>query len=176
MLGASLISALLRARLSALALATASLAGPAVVAFAVVAHRRIRKSATAQLAAGLGLAMCVAPIELAGGVSPSSVASALVARSVVFLSSALVVRAAFNRSARHAAVRSESLHAASFGIALLMAALFWLSRHVVEAFACAMVASVCAIFLASHPTVKQLKPLGLTLGGLVLMSSLALTL
>ena len=176
MLAASLISALLRARLTPLTAFATTLAGLLAVAFAGATHRRIRRSERAQIAASVGLAASCIPVEVAGEVSPSNIASAFIARSIVFLCGALLVRAAFARSARGGAARSALLHIASFVIALLTAVLFLVSQRIVEAAACAMAASVCAIFLESQPTVKQLKPLGITLGGLVLMSSLALAL
>jgi hypothetical protein len=176
MLGAAQASALLRTggeRLSALA---SVLVAAAVIAAGSSSHRQIRKSSAAQLAGAAGLALSSVPVEFAGGLPLASTVSAAFSRVVVFVTSALVVRAAFALAARGGERRSLLLHAASFSLPTLSAALLFGLGRTVEAGTCVIAAAVCAVFAWSRPTVKQLKPLGLTLGGLALSTSITLAL
>ena len=176
MLGGALASALLRAHPDAVTLLVATVTALGVVAAASVFHRRIRRSSMAQLAATLMLSASAVPVELAGGLSIQSVALAEIARAIVFVSSALVVRAAFARNTRDGATRNWFLHLSSVAIAAAGTLAFYVAAQTREAIACAMAGAVCAVFAYQRPTVKQLKMLGLSLSGLVLASALALAL
>jgi hypothetical protein len=145
-----------------------------VVAIASVLHRRIRRSGPAQLGATLLLSFSAVPVELAGNVSGARVALATIARAIVFVSSALVVRAAFARAMRGGANRNRLLHLLSVAVAAVGAVALYATGHAREASACAMAAGVCLVFAWQRPTVKQLKQLGLALSGLVLASALTL--
>ncbi|HEX2674539.1 MAG TPA: hypothetical protein VHM25_26870 [Polyangiaceae bacterium] len=176
MLVGALAGALLRTGAQATPLTVAALTGALVVAAGSSLHRRIRRSELAQLTATLLLSLSAVPVELAGGVSESRVALAAIARAIVFVSSALVVRAAFARTLRGGVNRNRYLHLVSIALAVLGAITFYASGHAPEASACAMAASVCLGFAYQRPTVKQLKPLGLALSGLVLATATALAL
>jgi len=176
MLAGAVVSALLRAGASAVSLTVAVLTTLFVIAGACSLHRRIRRSGLEQLAATTLLSLAAVPIELAGGVQSNHVASAALARAIVFVTSALVVRAAFARASRHGSRRTWLLHALSIAIATIGAIAFYFGNRGKEAVACAMAAGVCAVFAYHRPTVKELKLLGLALSGLVLASATALVL
>jgi hypothetical protein len=176
MLAAALGSALLRARLS---FASAGVAlGCALLAIAAgsAGHRSVRSSSRMQLAATVGLAFAGAPVELSGGLSAASVAVRSLARAVVFFTSALVVRAAFARSARRGEARSRRIAVASVVVPSLAGLAFLVAQRLPEAAACLMTSGLCAVLVHLRPTAKQLKPLGLALAGLALLSAVALAL
>jgi hypothetical protein len=174
MLGGALASALLRTGAHAVTLVVALVTTVIVVAAATTLHRRIRRSELAQLASTLLLSFSAVPVELVGDVPGSSVAWAEIARAIVFVSSALVVRAAFARTMRGGARRNTLLHLTSVTVPALGAFAFSAAGRAPEASACAMATLVCAVFAYQRPTVKQLKMLGLALSGLVLASAVAL--
>src|SRR6478736_359471 len=117
MLGGALASALLRAHTGTVTLLVATVTALLVVATASAFHRRIRRSSLAQLAATLMLSFSAVPVELAAGMSIPSVSQATIARAIVFVSSALVVRAAFARNTRAGTTRNWFLHLLSVAIA-----------------------------------------------------------
>lgn len=174
MLAGAVTSALLRAGTSVASVTVAASTSVLVIAGASSLHRRIRRSGLAQLVATLLLSFAAVPIELAGGVAMSNVASAAIARAIVFVTSALVVRAAFARASRHGGNRTWALHLLSVAIAAFGAVAFYAASRGREAVACAMAAAVCALFAYRQPTVKELKFLGIALSGLVLASATAL--
>jgi hypothetical protein len=174
MLAGAQVSALLRARAHAPSLIAAAATVTVLIAAASALHRRIRGSGAAQLAATLVLSLSAVPVELAGGVPGPNIASSALARAVVFLASALVVRAAFARSMRGGRRRTFFFHLLSVAIAALAAVAFFAIGRGREAFACALAAIVCIAFAYQRPTVKELKLLGLSLSGLVLASAMAL--
>lgn len=174
MLGGALGSALLRTHGGAIPLLVAASTALLVVGAASIFHRRIRRSGLAQLAATLMLSFAAVPVELAGRIAIPSVVLVEIARAIVFVSSSLVVRAAFARNTRSGATRNWFLHLLSVAIAVSGALAFYAVDHPQEAVACAMAAAVCAVFAYQRPTVKQLKLLGLALSGLVLASAVAL--
>ena len=176
MLGAALASALLRARGNRLSVLVAALVVVAAITAGALSHRRIRKSSVAQVVAAALLALSSVPVELAAALPLPNISAAAFARGVVFVSSALVVRAAFARSASNGSRRSFLLCLASFAIAILAGGLLFILRRRMEAGTCAMAASACAVFICSRPTAKQLKPLGLTLGWLAVLSVITLAL
>jgi uncharacterized membrane protein YoaK (UPF0700 family) len=176
MLGGALAGALLRTGARVATLTVAVVTVVLVVATASALHRRIRRSGLAQLTATLLLSLSAVPVELQGGVSASRVALGAIARAIVFVSSALVVRAAFARTMRGGATRNRLLHLLSIAIAVVGAIALYASGHAQEASACTMAAGVCLVFAYTRPTVKQLKELGLALSGLVLASATALAL
>jgi hypothetical protein len=176
MLGAAQASALLRTQASWPSVIAAVLVAFAVIGAGSSSHRGIRKSSAAQLAATTALALSSVPVEVAGGLPLPSIASAALARVVVFVTSALVVRAAFARCARSGQRRSLLLGYASLAIPALAAGLLFALDKTAEAGTCLIASGVCAVFAWSRPTVKQLKPLGLTLGGLALISAITLAL
>jgi hypothetical protein len=175
MLGAAQSSSLLRTHGVLPSVLTAALVAGAVIAAASWSHRRIRKSSAAQLAATAVLALSSVPVEVAGGLSFASIAPAALARVVVFVTSALLVRAVFAR-AGHAKRWFPLLSAASLALPALSAALLFALGRIAEAGTCVIAAAVCTIFAWNHPSVKQLKPLGITLGGLALITAITLAL
>lgn len=176
MLGAALASALLRTKAERMSLLSATLLALIAICGAALCHRWIRQSSAAQLIAAALLALSSVPVELAAGLPRASIAAAALARSVVFVTSALIVRAAFARSARGGARRSLRLRLLSLSIAVLAAALLFSAGWLAEGSACLLAAAACAVFVWIAPTAKELKPLGLSLAGLALISALVLAL
>ena len=176
MLGAALASALVRAHGHRLSLLVAIFVAFAAICGAGLSHRLIRKSSAGQLIAAGLLALTSVPVEFAAGLSLPSIASATLSRAVVFVASALVVRAAFARSARGGQRRTLVLSGASLVIPALTATLLFALGRVVEAGTCVIAGGTCAVFAWSRPSVKQLKPLGLALGGLSLVTAITLAL
>jgi hypothetical protein len=176
MLGAAQASALLRTRCLSFSVAMAAWVIGAVVFAGSWSHRRVRKSGAAQLTGTAALALSSVPVELAGVLPVASVVSAGLARAVVFVASELVVRAAFARAARGGQRRSLLLCSGSLALPAASAVLLFALGRTAEAGTCAVAAGVCAVFLCSRPTVKQLKPLGLALGGLALVTVVTLAL
>ena len=176
MLVAAQTSALLRARGTSSSLIAAAFMAGVVVVAGSVSHRLVRKNSVAQLIAAVALSLSSVPVEIAGGVLVASVAWAALARVVVFVTSALVVQAAFARCARNKARRSLILSVISWTLPALSAALLLAVGHTVEAGTCVIAGAVCVVFAWSRPTVKQLKPLGLALGGLALLTVVTLAL
>ena len=175
MLGAALGSAIVRAHGQRLALLVAAFVAIAAIGGGALSHRLIRKSSAGQLSAAGLLALTGVPVELAAGVSVPSIAWAAVARAVVFVASALVVRATFARCARGGERRSLLLSGASLVLPALSATLLVALGQFVEAGTCVIAGGTCAVFAWSRPSVKQLKPLGLALGGLSLVTAITLT-
>jgi len=176
MLGAAQASALLRTHGALPSLIAAVLVAVAVIFAGSSSHRQIRKSSAAQLAATATLALSSVPVEVAGGLPFASIAPAALARVVVFVTSALVVRAAF-ASAGHAGKRwLPLLSGASLALPALSAALLFALGRIAEAGTCVIAAGMCAVFAWHRPSVKQLKPLGITLSGLALITVITLAL
>lgn len=174
MLGAALVSALLRADAAS---ASVVAAGSVLVSAALLGglvHRRIRRSSTAQLASAAMLALSAIPVLAAGKVPLPDIVTHTVALGVLFLASTLVVRAAFARSARNGQSRAVALHTGSVLLGLLGAACFAAFERTNAVVSCTLVAGSCAALFWRRPTAKQLKPVGLALSGLALASALAL--
>ncbi|HKO46582.1 MAG TPA: hypothetical protein VJV79_02595, partial [Polyangiaceae bacterium] len=148
----------------------------AAIAAGSSSHRQIRKSSAAQLTATAALALSSVPVEVAGALPLASIAWAGFARVVVFVTSALVVRASFARAARGGQLRSVLLYGATLVIPALSAALLFALGRGAEAGTCVIAGGVCAVFAWARPTVKQLKPLGLVLAGLALSTAVTLAL
>jgi len=176
MLAAAFGSALLRSRVTPSSAGVALACALLAIALGSAGHRWVRRSSPLQLASTVGLAFSSAPIELAGGMSGASVALRGVARAVVFFTSALVVRAAFARSARRGEARSRLIAGASLAVPSFAGLTFLAAQRPPEAAACFMTSALCAGLVFIRPTAKQLKPLGLALGGLALLSAIALAL
>ena len=176
MLGAALASAIVRAHGHRLGLIVAIFVAAAAIFGGGLSHRRIRKSHVGQLSAAGLLALTSVPVEFVAGLPLPSIASATLSRAVVFVASALVVRAAFARSARNGGRRSLRLSGASLVIPALAATLLFALGWSVEAGTCVIAGATCAVFAWSRPSVKQLKPLGLALGCLSLVTAITLAL
>ena len=176
MLSAALGSALFRARVSLSSAGVALACALLAIVAGSAGHRWVRRSSRMQLAATVGLAFSGAPIELANGVSSASVALRSLSRAVVFFTSALVVRAAFARSARRGEARSRLIALTSLAVPSLAGLTFLAAQRRPEAAACFMTSALCALLVFIRPTAKQLKPLGLALAGLALLSAVALAL
>lgn len=176
MLAAALGSALLRARVSLSSAGVALACALLAIVAGSAGHRWVRRSSRLQLAATVGLGFSGAPVELAAGASGASVAVRSLARVVVFFTSALVVRAAFARSARRGETRSRLIAVASVAVPSIAGLGFLAAQRLPEAAACFMTSALCAALVFIRPTAKQLKPLGLALAGLALLSGVALAL
>lgn len=176
MLGASILSSELRAGFATAALVTGAAAFFVVVLVATVFHRKIRGRESAQLAATAGLAFAGTPIEWIAGLPLGSVLAGTAARLAIFLSSALLVRAAFARSARNPAMSCASLQQVAVVLVAAAGLLLALAGWYAEARACAAAGALLLALACSRPTVKQLKPLGLALAGVTLGSAVVLAL
>jgi hypothetical protein len=176
MLAAAQAGALLRTRAVSPSVAVALLVSCVAVVAGSASHRQVRKSTAAQLIGTAALALSSVPIELAAAVLLPSIAWAALSRVVVFVASALVVRAAFAEAARGGARRGLLLRYASLALPTLSAALLVALGRTAEAGTCVIAGAVCAVCAWSRPTVKQLKPLGLALAGLALITAVTLAL
>jgi hypothetical protein len=172
MLGTSLFGSVLRTRVAPLAVLLALLVALATVLVAAATHRRIRSRISLQLAAALGLALAGVPIEVAAGASvETSVAGALL-RSVVFVASVLLVRAALAASGKDGKRRSSRFYAAAAALGCAGAAWFGAAHLLAETLGCALAAASALILALWHPTAKDLKPLGLYMSSLTLAAAL----
>jgi hypothetical protein len=172
MLGAVAITSLVRARFTSDALVAAAITLPLTTLGAAVIGRRVRKNRTYQLLASLALPIAAIPIELAAGIGVASVLVTVVAWSGVFLASALVVRGAFERS------RPKGNPAPLEGGALAIVAIgglgFACLGLVHQAIALGVSFVVLFFLVSRHPTVKQLRTLGLGLAGAAAGAAVAL--
>jgi hypothetical protein len=176
MLLAAILGAQLRAGAVGVALIVAGVVFATAVALASRLHRRVRSREAAQLVATGCLGLAGAPIEWAAGVPARDIVAGTAARVAIFVSSSLLVRAAFARSARNPGLSSRAWQLAAVLLLGATCTLLALAEQLVEARACAMAAAVCGLVARWNPTAKQLKPLGLGLAGLALGSAVALAL
>jgi len=176
MLAAAQASALLRTGSTSPSMVIAVSTVVMVVVAGSLSHRQVRKSSAAQLLSAGGLALSSVPVEFAGDIAFANIATAALARLVVFVTSALVVRAAFARAARAGQRQSRLLCGASLAIPFASAAFFFALGRIPEAGTCVIAGAVCSVFAWCAPTVKQLKPLGLGLAGLAAVTVITLAL
>jgi hypothetical protein len=172
MLGAVAITSLVRARFATAALVALGIVLPLATSGAALIGGRVRRNRRYQLLAATALPVVGVPIELASGIGLVSVLATALAWSSLFLASALVVRAAFERS------RTGGNPAVLEGGALLVAAVGGLAFGYLGLWHHALalgVSFVLLFFLVSrHPTVKQLRGVGLGLAGIAAAAGLAL--
>jgi hypothetical protein len=174
MLIAVLLAALLRVPLTLRsALAALGVAIIAAIAGGFV-RRTIRRSGVAQPVSAAALALAGVPVELAGGASLRSMAAAVFAWVPVLAGSALIVRAAFARAARGKQHRAAWLDATAVALPAGACAVFVLVGWHAEARAAGAAALGCAALVLTHPTVKQMKRVGLALASLTIVAALAL--
>jgi hypothetical protein len=174
MLGAVLLCALLQAGGSLrawLAAAVVLVAGALAAGFI---RKRIRRSGVAQLVSAATLAFGGAPVALAAGIAWQRVAGTVIAWMVVFVSSALLVRAAFARARRAEELRAIVLDASAIGICSAANIVFGLLGARMEALATGLTAIACAVLVAKHPSVKELKGVGLALGAIAALAAVVL--
>jgi hypothetical protein len=134
----------------------------------------VRRSGNAQLASAAALAFAGLPVELAGGATLSSALAAVLAWIAILIGCALVVRAAFARAARGKARVARRLEVAAVALPALASAIFVLERSNAEAWATGAGAAGCAVLMFLHPTIKQMKRIGIALAGLVTLAAVAL--
>lgn len=172
MTSAVVVTSLARGRFSASALLVLAVTLPLATLGAALIGRRIRKNRNYQLLAAVALPVVGIPIELAGGVGVASVLATALAWASVFLASALVVRSAFERS------RPKGSPAALEGGALAVVAIgglgFACLGLVHQAVALGVSFVVLFVLVSRHPTVKQLRTLGLALAGVAAGAAIAL--
>jgi hypothetical protein len=164
MLLAVLGSALLRSPRAA-SFAAAVVVLVASIAAAALIRRAIRRHALAQLAAALTLGTAGLPVDLVAGDELGTAFGRAALWSGVFCASALVVRAAFCRSAGHAR-RAFLLTGLAVALCAVTAAGFGAAGAAALAMAAGLAATTCAAFALLRPSVKQLKPVGLALAAL----------
>jgi hypothetical protein len=168
MSSAAALSALSRSGLSlrvvAIALGTIGLA----VVLAGLARHAVRRDRRLQLASAGLLSLAGVPIDLAGGASLGTALTTAAAWAAIFVASALVVRGAFAR-ARAARRRVSWLDVAALSLAAAASLAFAVAHLAPQALATGF--TLVAILVATRPTVKQLKPLGLALGGIAALAA-----
>jgi hypothetical protein len=174
MLGAALLCAVIQAEARPLAWAAALAVLVSGTLLAGVSRRLIRRSGVAQLVSALLLGVAGMPVALAGGVGWTSALKTAIAWMAVFLSSALVVRATFARARRNEEVRAIMLDTSAIAVSAAANIGFALASAPGEALATGVSAIFCALLVFRHPTVKQLKSVGLALAGVALVSALLL--
>ena len=172
-LAAVLTAALVRAPFTPAVVATALLVLGASALLGGLINRHIRRSSVAQLASAGALSVAAAPVELVGGLPLGAVVSAAAAWAAIFVSSALIVRAAFARARRDRRL-SRLLDGSSIGLCAVACTTFVALGAWREALATGMGAVACTGLVIAHPTVKQMKPVGLALAGLAALAALAL--
>jgi hypothetical protein len=137
--------------------------------------RSVRRAQSAQIAASAALAFGGVPVEIAGGARVADALLTGVAWAAIFVPSALIVRAAFARAAQQH-VRACELEACSVGLCLAAVAAFLALERLPLSIATAVAAVTCALLSCIEPSVKQMKPVGLTFAGLSALSALLLAL
>lgn len=143
----------------------ALLVGACVSVLAGGFARQVRRSAGLQVLAAAVLPWIAAPVELLAGGEPAPVVVKAASWMVIFGAGALVVRAVFERAAR----RSRSAWRLECGAVLASAVAggaFWLSGSARSALALLLASVTYAVVSALRPSVKQLRPVGLTFAGL----------
>jgi hypothetical protein len=138
-------------------------------------RRRVRRDGAFQVASAALLALAGIPVEVAGAADARAMALIAAAWCVVFVPCALVVRAAFERARRRES-SANRLQAASVSVCTLGAALFLAAGAYPEALASTLAGAVCAAISALRPTVKQMKPVGLSFAGLAAAAAFVLVL
>jgi hypothetical protein len=175
MLAAAILSAELRADGEPVAVVTGLVVSAGAVVLASLLHRQVRRSEGAQLGATVCLGLAAAPIELAARLPLSAVLAGTIARLAIFAASSFLVRSAFARSSSR---RRRHASSAWQGAALLLlgaaSAALGLAGRATEARACAVALAASVVLAWWRPTAKQLKPLGLSLAGVALVSAVAL--
>jgi hypothetical protein len=135
--------------------------------------RYVRRAEAAQVGSAKALAFAGVPIELAAGAPTRVWLTRACVWAVIFVAGALLVRAAFARAARRTH-RARVLDFSSVMLCLLSTTLFIAFGFRAEGFATALAALVSAGIVWLHPTVKQLKPVGLALAGLSVTTAVIL--
>jgi hypothetical protein len=173
MLGGTLVDGMLRTSMNAATLLVAAVVALGAVGGAAAAHRRVRSRGSLQVAAALVLAVAGAPIEAAAGAPFTTLLVSAGVKSVVFISSVLVVRAALATSGKNGSSRSARLYLMASVLALAGAGALTAAHRAPEAIVCVL--AIGSILLSAHrrPTAKDLKPLGLYVTALTLLTTLA---
>jgi hypothetical protein len=135
----------------------------------------VRRAGSAQIASAALLSFAGVPVELAAGAPLAGALLTGAAWAAVFVPSALIVRAAFARAARRPD-RASHLETASVALCLGAAAALTGFGHFPETIVTGAAAVVCAALCCVQPSVKQMKPVGLTFAGLSALSALLLAL
>ncbi len=135
----------------------------------------VRRAGSAQIASAALLSFAGVPVELAAGAHLEGPLLTGAAWAAIFVPSALIVRAAFARAA-HRADHAARLETASVGLCLAAAAAFAAHGRFAETIVTGAAAVVCAGLCCMQPSVKQMKPVGLTFAGLSALSALLLAL
>jgi len=173
MLGGTLAGSLLRTRTTAATLLVAALVALVSVCGAAATHRRIRSQSSLQLAAALVLAFAGAPLEAAAGAPLATLLVSAGVKSVVFISSVLIVRAALASSGKSGASRSAGLYFTALVLAVAGIAAFIAAKRPPEAGVCLLAAAAILVSAQRRPTAKDLKPLGLSMTALTLLAAFA---
>jgi hypothetical protein len=174
MLGAALLASLLRADFSVPALAVAAPVVVAAAALGGLTRRHVRREAAAQLGAAALLGLSGVPIERAAGLPTKDTAAVATAWLLIFVSSALVVRAAMARARRGGQRDARFLDRIALSLPLAGAiSLAALGRwHVSLALLLGLLGLALLSLLAL--SVKRMKTIGLSLAGIAVAVAFAL--
>jgi hypothetical protein len=173
MLGTSLLASLLRAGVSFGSVSLVLVMAVLLALGAALTGRWVRRSLALQLLSSAGLAVAGVPLEVMAGVSMHVVAAAALARLAVFVASVLVARGALAATAKAGRRKSQHFYALAAAISALAAVALSAKGEVPDAIGCAVATASMPVFALLRPTAKDLKPLGLALGGLILTATFA---
>lgn len=152
--------------------------GIVVAAVALGGHfsALVRKRPVAQLASSVLLAFAGAPVELAGGASLSSAAATTSTWAILFVSSSLTVRSVFASTGRLGANpwRSRGLTSLAVLSCLFSSVAFYRLSLPAHTGALVLGALGCTLIAIWHPSIKQLKPVGIALASLIVCCGVVL--
>lgn len=133
----------------------------------------VRRAESAQIVSSALLAFAGLPVELVAGARLDAALFTSLAWAAIFVPSALIVRAAFARAGRRHR-RAYYLEISSVGLCLAAATAFSAIGRFPEALATGMAAVICVALACIQPSVKHMKPVGLTFAGLSAVSAVLL--
>jgi hypothetical protein len=174
MLAASILTGLIQAEARGAALLAAAVMLVGAASIGGLVHRRVRGNGNAQLASAAAMSLAGAPIAVVAGVEPARVVGTALAWVAIFVTSALIVRGTFARARSASRIAPAWLDVAAVGLSALASAAFVTLGFRGASAATGLSALCAAALMASRPTVKQLKRVGLALGALSLVASILL--
>jgi hypothetical protein len=172
-LGAVVLSALSQGFRSPAAWAAATVVIVAAVALASLSGRYVRRSERLQLVSAGLLSGAGIPIRIASSSGLSSAALDACAWAVVFIASALSVRATFARASRSRNASARWLVLGLVAIPAAAAICFSLASQRAHAVVTLVAALGLFVLALWAPGAKQIKVVGLSLAGIALVATIA---
>lgn len=174
MLCAALITAIAQGRASARALTAGAVVFLLAIAVGASIHRRVRGSGNAQLASAATVSFVGVPIALWAGVPARRAVVTALAWAAVFVAGALVVRGTFARARSASRVPPEVFDRTAV-LLCSGACVGFFSLGFRDAAWATGLGALCSIALVeSHPTVRELKRVGLALAALSAVAAVVL--